>query len=94
MDDMHELTEKLKVLEVKLYNAKLELKTTNSKLNVAYQYEEDLNQRQIAAKKSTEELRIEFFQKSSAISEMYGEMKAIFDIHTGNFHRNVEIINQ
>jgi hypothetical protein len=88
MENKHELTEKLKVLETEIYNAKIDLKSINSKLEIAYQYEEDLVQRQVSAKKKTEELRKLFFEKSGEISEMYNKMKNIFDVFTGNFYKN------
>lgn len=86
MDKKHELTEKLKVLETEIYDAKCDLKAINSKLEIAYQYEDELVQRQVAAKKKTEELRKEFFKKGGEISEMYNKMKNIFDVFTGNFY--------
>jgi len=86
MDKKHELTERLKVLETEIYEAKLDLKTINSKLDIAYSYEDELVQRQIAAKKKTEELRKEFFKKAGEVSEMYTKMKNIFDVFTGNFY--------
>ena len=87
-DKKHELTDQLKVLETKIHEAKIDLKGVNSKLEISYQYEEDLNQRQIDAKKRTNEIRKEFFIKSGEINEMYREMKNIFDVFTGNFYKD------
>ncbi len=89
MENKHELTERLKLLEVEIHNQKIELKSINSKLEIAYSYEDELAQRSAAAKKQTTELRTQFFTKSSEISEKYREMKAIFDVWTGNFYREV-----
>lgn len=87
MEKQHNLTEKLKVLETEIYNAKIDLKGINNKLNNAYAYEDELVTRQNFAKKQTEEMRKEFFQKSSEISEMHNKMKNIFDVFTGNFYK-------
>jgi len=87
MDNKHKLTEELKVLETEIYDAKIDLRAINRKLNMAYQYEEALNIRMSAAKERTEELRNEFFKKSSVISNFYNKMKNIFDIFTDNYYR-------
>jgi len=63
-NEEHKLTEKLKVLETEIYNAKIDLKGINSKLGIAYDYEDELVSRQNFAKKRTEEMRKEFFIKS------------------------------
>jgi len=94
MEKEHELTEKLKKLETDIWNAKLDLKAINSKLENAYAYEDELVSRQNFAKKQTEELRKEFFQKSNEISSMYNDMKNIFDIYTGNYYSRIEIPNK
>lgn len=88
MENKHELTEKLKVIENEIYDAKIDLKGIESKLNIAYKYEEELNQRFAAAKIKTEDLRNQFFQKASTMSKLYEQMKDIFDIFTCNFHRH------
>jgi len=87
MEDKHELTEKLKVLEVEIHNDKIDLKSINSKLEMAYNYEDELAQRAVAAKKQTMELRTQFFIKSSEIARKYNTMKGIFDVWTGNFYK-------
>ena len=86
MKEEHELTEKLKALEREIYNAKIDLKGINSKLEIAYSYEDELVSRQNFAKAKTEEMRKEFFIKSSEITKMYDKMKNIFDVFTGNFY--------
>lgn len=86
MDNKHELTEKLKVIETEIYNDRIDLKSINSKLEIAYQYEEDLRVRMEYAKKQTEQLRNEFFAKSTSISQKYDKIKNIVDIFTGNFY--------
>lgn len=88
MEKEHELTEKLKVLETKIHDAKIDLKGINSKLEIAYQYEDELAIRQEVAKKHTKEMRKEFFEKMGEISELYRKMKGIFDVFTGNFYRS------
>lgn len=88
MSDKHELTEKLKAIETEIYNDKIDLKTINSKLAVAYKYEEELNERMAHAKKHTNELREQFFIKSGEMSAKYDTMKDIFDVFTGNFYSN------
>lgn len=88
MENKHELTEQLKVVETEIYNAKIDLKGIESKLNMAYKYEEELNQRLATAKLKTQELQHQFFQKASAMSQLYEKMKNIFDIFTGNFYRH------
>ena len=88
MSDKHELTEKLKKVELTVHNAKSDLRAIEAKLNASYAYEDELNQRQATAKKQTEELRTEFFKKAGEISACYKEMKDIFDVFTGNFFRD------
>ena len=88
MNDKHKLTEKLKVLETKIYDTKLDLKSINSKLEMAYKYEDELLIRQNNARLKTDELKKEFFAKSSVISKLYIDMKKIFDVWTGNFYEN------
>jgi chromosome segregation ATPase len=87
-DKKHELTEQLKVLENEIFDAKVELKTINHKLEYAYSYEDELTQRQVAAKEKTESLRNAFFVKSGEINNLYHRMKNIFDVFTGNFYRD------
>ena len=90
MENKHELTEKLKLIETEIYNDKIDLRGINSKLEIAYKYEEELNERINYAKKKTEELRKEFFIKSGEMSTKYEKMKEIFDVFTGNYysHKN------
>ena len=71
MENKHELTEKLKVIETEIYNDKIDLRGINSKLEIAYKYEEELLQRMDYAKKQTEELRKQFFIKAGEISTKY-----------------------
>jgi len=87
MENKHELTEKLKVIETEIYNDKIDLHGINSKLEIAYKYEEELIERMNYAKKQTEELRKQFFIKSGEISTKYDKMKEIFDVFTGNFYK-------
>lgn len=87
MENKHELTEKLKVIETEIYNAKVDLKGISLKLEMAHSYEDELLQRLEAARKNTNQLKAEFFIKSGEISEKYNAMKSIFDVFTGNFYR-------
>lgn len=84
-----EITEILKVAENQVYEMQVDLKSIESKLRSAYKYEDELVQRQIAAKQKTEALRNEFFGKANQINEKFGEMKNSLDIWTGNFYRNI-----
>lgn len=84
----HELTNKLKKLETVIYDKKIDLNAIQSKLQNAYNYEEDLNKRMLWAKEETEKLRLEFIQKSKEISEEYTKMKGILDVFTDNFYTN------
>jgi len=86
MENKHELTEQLKVIETEIYNAKFDLRCINSKLETAYQYEEDLRNRMEYARKQTELLRNDFFQKCTEISQKYDKVKNIVDVFTGNFY--------
>ena len=88
MDNKHELTEQLKVIETEIYNAKFDLRCINSKLETAYQYEEDLRNRMEFARKQTENLRNDFFRKSTEISQKYDKVKNIVDVFTGNFYKH------
>ena len=91
MEQKHELTEKLKVLENEIHDLRVDFSSLNSKLNTAYDYETELLQRLENARKKTKELQIELFKKSGEISEKYNAMKSIFDIFTGKFSRNVSL---
>lgn len=88
MNEKHKLTEKLKVLETDIYDRKVDLKATERKLNSAYSYEEELEERMLSAKGKTAELKKVFFVKASEISDKYKDMKSIFDVFTGNFYRD------
>src|SRR5574343_444852 len=88
MDNKHELTEKLKVIETEIYDAKIDLRSLNSKLENAYKYEEELLQRIEFARKQTKEIRESFFIKAGEISDKYENMKIIFDVFTGNFYKH------
>lgn len=88
MDKKHELTEQLKVIETEVYNDKIDLLSITRKLEIAQQYEEDLIKRQEWARKQTEQLRNEFFQKCTAISKGYDKMKNIVEVFTGNFYNH------
>lgn len=88
MEKKHELTEQLKQVETEIYDAKIDLRGIQAKLEMAYRYEEELNQRMANAKTKTEELRLQFFQKASALSNLYEKMKNIFDVFTGNFYKH------
>jgi hypothetical protein len=88
MSKEHELTEKLKVIETDVYNDKIDLSSISRKLDIAYKYEDELIQRQIAARENTTKLRNDFFKKCGEISEKYDKIKNIVDIFTGNFHRH------
>lgn len=86
MDKVHELTEKLKVIETEIHNDKIDLRSINSKLETSYQYQDELIQRMEWAKKQTEELRKQYFQKSTEMSQKFDKMKSIMDVFTGNFY--------
>ena len=88
MDNKHELTEQLKVIENEIYNDKIDLRGITRKLESAQQYEEDLIKRQEFARKQTAELRNEFFQKCTSISQKYDKIKNIVDVFTGNFYNH------
>lgn len=87
-ENEHELTEKLKLVETEIYNDKIDLQEINGKLEIAYQYEDSLNERIVLAKKQTETLRKDFFIKSGELSQKYEKMKTIFDVFTGNFYKH------
>lgn len=86
MDNKHELTEQLKVIETEIYSAKVDLRGINTKLENAHKYEDELIQRLNFARKQTEELRNQFFIKSTEISKKYEKVKYIVDVFTGNFY--------
>ena len=88
MDNKHELTEKLKVIETEIYDSKIDLRSLNLKLENAYKYEDELLQRMEFARKQTKEIRENFFIKSVELSEKYEKMKNIFDVFTGNFYKH------
>lgn len=88
MSDKHKLTEKLKSIETKIYDKKVDLSAIERKLNNSYSYEEDLNSRMVVTKERTDKLRLEFIEKSKEISAEYKDMKNILDVFTGNFFTN------
>ena len=81
------ITEELRILEVEVDDAKSDLETINGKLERAYQYEDDLIQRHEFAKQNTKQLRQDYFQKSSEITQLFNEMKKQLDVWTGNFFK-------
>lgn len=87
-DNKHKLTEELKVLETEIHHGKLDLKTIQEKLDIAYKYEEDLLSRLQTARKKTSELQNEYFLKTGEINQTFNKMKSIFDIFTGNFYKS------
>lgn len=84
-----ELTEKLKVIECFIHNHRIDLNTIQLKLNAAYQYETNLLERLETARNKTKELQEQFYTKSGEISQLYDQMKAIFDVWTGNFYTHL-----
>lgn len=88
MDNKHEMTEKLKVIETEIYNDKIDLRSINSKLEASYKYQDELLQRMEWAKKQTEDFRLQYFQKATEISQKFDKMKDIMDVFTGNFYRH------
>lgn len=88
MDNKHELTEQLKVIENEVYNDKIDLLGITRKLESAQQYEDELIQRQQFARKQTTELRNQFFQKCTSISQKYDKMKNIVEVFTDNFYKH------
>jgi len=87
MENKHELTEDLKFIETEIHNAKHDLKAIGSKLDIAYKYQEELEQRRAYANAKTKELQLEFFEKQGTITEMYNKMANIFNIFTANFYK-------
>lgn len=88
MDNKHELTEQLKIIETEIYNDKVDLRSINLKLEASYKYQDELLERMEWAKKQTEEHRRHFFEKSSEIAKKFDRMKNILDVFTGNFYRH------
>ena len=88
MTDKHKLTEKLKVLETKIHDHKVDLNSIELKLNSSYNYETELLERLENCRKQTEELRKQFTLKAKEISSKYKDMKNILDVFTGNFFTN------
>jgi len=88
MENKHELTEKLKLIETEIHNDRIDLRGISSKLEIAYKYEEELIERMNYAKARTEKLRQDYFIKTGEISSKYEKMKNIFDVFTGNFYKH------
>ena len=87
MDKKHELTEKLKLIETEIHDAKIDLHSTASKLEIAYQYEDELIERLVAARARITTIRNDYFKKTGEISEKYDKIKNIVDVFTGNFYK-------
>lgn len=85
MENKHEMTEKLKVLENEVYDLKVDLNSISVKLDSAYKYEDELLQRMESARAKTKEMRLQFFAKHQEIMSKHGEMKDVMDVFTGNF---------
>lgn len=88
MEKTNKLTEKLKLLEAEINDCRSDLNAIKSKLTIAFNYENELNQRMVDAKKHTEELRRQFSIKSTEMSNKFVDMKNLFDIFTGNYFSN------
>lgn len=78
-DDFRLMNDKLKDIQNLIQVMKVELAGISSKLEISYQYEEELRSRMNQATHKTKDLQVQFFQKSSEITELYGKMKEIFD---------------
>lgn len=85
-EEKNKLTDKLKLFETEIHKSRIDLKAIDEKLQIAYQYEDDLILRMKFAKEETAKLKAEFFKKSSELSEWYIKMKQVFDVFTGNFY--------
>lgn len=86
MEKKEKLTEQLKSIENNIDDIRSDMNSISSKLNSAYSYEDELLQRLEFARKKTKDLRIEFFQKTALLTELYSEVKNICDVFTGNFY--------
>lgn len=88
MDDKKRniLVEKVKQREVELNDLKADFRTVITKLDIAYQYEEDLIFRQEAAKKKTKELRDKFMEIKNKIDRKMHDLKLDVDVFTGHFY--------
>lgn len=91
MSEKHKMTEKLKVVEVKVHNDRIDLKAIERKLNIAYKYEDELLERLNAARKNTGDLKEEFFKKAQSITEHYRDMKSIFNVFTQHYYEGSKI---
>lgn len=80
-----QFTEKVKVIEAEIDGNQVDLRAINSKLEIAYKYEAELLLRLESARKNTEDLRNQYFAKSTEVAKGYQKMKDAFDIWTGFF---------
>ncbi len=83
------LTEKLKVIETEIFDLKCDMKAIAAKLDIAYSYETELNQRIVSARKKTNELQKLFFTASNKLTNKFNEVKKIVNVWTGNFYTDV-----
>jgi hypothetical protein len=79
------LTDQLKEQEMVADEKNIELKAISSKLNLAYDYENDLILRQQAARQNSAELQIEYINKKREVNKAIQDMKSTMDVFTGNF---------
>jgi len=86
--EKHTLTDKLKLIETQIHEKRIDMKATSSKLQIAYDYEDELVVRMSAARARTEAIKKDLFAHSSELSKMYDKMKDIFDVFTGNFYKH------
>ena len=82
MTNIHELSTHLAKIEVDLFEDKKDLCQINSNLQTSYEYEEDLLKKLSDARKNTAQLKQHFFEKCSAISDKYSQMKNAVTTYT------------
>ena len=80
------LVDELKDKESELNQMMIDLRSLKSKVEIAYQYEDDLLQRLQSARNNTKGMQKSLFEKSGDITAKLSEMKKIMDIWTGNFY--------
>lgn len=85
----NKLTEELKVLETKTYDAKVDLAGELRKLNAAYDYETELLERIAKNREKIAGMQEVVRIKNKRLSGIFKEMQKKMNIFTGNFYNSI-----
>lgn len=76
------LTGKVSHFEHEINDLKIELQSIKDRLNIAYNYKDNLFQQQIKADENIKNLQLEYFQKMQQITSIIDKIKNEFKIYS------------